>query len=177
MGAKGALSDTPLSANTNPPVGGSMISASVGNIGGGEAYQYHYHYVDSGLVRSDNDDYFAPYLGYIDSNYIANLYPLRWITLSSDRKLFHWYITGDSKGRGQPFSSNDGTDDINSVNASYNSKIGTSYPINDRKSWFAASAYPNDWYASEKFNDHTAKFGRVDLSMPYAIVNKIIRVL
>lgn len=159
---------------TNDAVGDgmSMISGTVGSVGGGEAYQYHYHLINMGNVTSNNDDITMLWLGK-DNNFepYYKLYAARGLD-SATRNIYGFFMWGSVDSRAQP-SVKRNTTEVYTAN-----NLGTSFSINDvpyNNSWFTSSAYPNDWYRSQPLTSNTIR--KTDLSMPYAITNKIIRVL
>jgi hypothetical protein len=177
IGAKGSLTDYQYDP-ANPTIGGSKISASVGNVGGGEAYQYHYHLMSENFNQINNDNVRINYIGYNKSLSTHHMYPSRvpsaGYTPPQDRAFPLWYLTGDSSGRTQP-NSYDTTTTTNAY-----PMIVTSFGVSDTHNWFTCATFPNDWQGSKYLlssGTSTANYDRNDLSMPYAVTNKIIRVL
>ena len=147
----------------------TKLSGSVGNYGGGEFYQDHFHIFGfpthrrSGTAPAPfdgvywkNDDFYMPLIGSVALE-MKRSFPSRSFAGGENTSFPFYTVTGDNGGsRTQPngYWKNTTVDGF---------AIGTSFPFND-------SGSSNIGYTADSYNRQD------DMAMPYGVVNKIIRI-
>jgi hypothetical protein len=150
----------------------SMISNSVGNVGGGEAYNHHYHLWGGSSHGYANDDFYVPMLGRCTLS-SSNLPPR--IYNGGTYYQPGWLITGDGSDYTlTSFGQGNITVALQGTNAVW---AGTSLGLADVKNWYDGDDtwnVPIDILPLSLLPTQTY-YGKTDLSMPYAVTMKIIR--
>jgi hypothetical protein len=151
----------------------SFISNSVGNVGGGEALNYHHHLNGFSQAGGDgyaDDDFYHSIIGTTQIS-SSNFVP-RYNALMTQRNPF-WDVDGDRSSLGS--FKYGGTGNITGVTTIPDEIpwIGTSFGIVDPLDWRAGDS---TWNTPTDIKTQCRRIlGRQDLNMPYAVTMKIIR--
>jgi len=149
----------------------SKLSASVGNTGGDEFYNYHYHAI--GTMYIANDDVVFRGWNSAGGYFPISRFPPRTFPLWGAGYYYPFgAVSGEVNGAGTPYQQPTFISGLGGITMTNTALISTSFPLRDTGSLTQVYDYRPATSTPEQIVD-----SNTDLSMPYAVMNKVIRAL
>ena len=147
----------------------SFISNSVGDLGGGEALNYHYHLYGYSTQDNSNNDFVVVTIG--RTKISSSCFPPRSSGVGAANRTPLWNYYGDGSPTPEPSVRGAGGNIANGTNL-FPWWVGTSFGIADPLNW--NNGY-SSWTVASDIATQQHLLKRQDLNMPYAVTQKIIR--